>query len=138
MPRPMKMYLVRTKVLVQCVLASPLAGLACGNGAQTASHTVGGSSDGGTASVDGMGGGCSLPAAPAALCSALPTGQVSPCSPDGGQPSQAGYLEIDSPGSSPTYVCATSWSTAPSVGYVFGQPGTFMSQAQSCCGGSVS
>jgi hypothetical protein len=36
------------------------------------------------------------------------------------------------------YVCATSWSPDPSVGYIFGQPGTFLSQAQGCCGGAVS
>ncbi|MFL5307210.1 MAG: hypothetical protein ACJ8F1_18485 [Polyangia bacterium] len=82
--------------------------------------------------------GCNLPAAPADICAALPTGKVSPCSQDGAQPSQTGYLEIDSPGSSPRYVCATSWSSDPSIGYIFGQPGTFMSQAQSCCGGAVS
>jgi hypothetical protein len=55
-----------------------------------------------------------------------------------GQPSQTGYLEIDNPGSPPMYVCATSWSPDPSQGYIFGQPGTFMSAAQSCCGGPVS
>ena len=71
-------------------------------------------------------------------CAALPTGKVVPCSVDGGQPSQTGYLELDSPGASPIYVCATSWSADPSIGYIFGQPATFMSDPQSCCGGPAS
>jgi hypothetical protein len=84
-------------------------------------------------------GACSFPSVPEDLCAALPTGKVSACSQDSsGQPSQTGYLEIDSPGSSPMYVCATSWTPDPSGGYIFGQPGTFMSQSQSCCGGTVS
>jgi hypothetical protein len=36
------------------------------------------------------------------------------------------------------YVCATSWSSDPSVGYIFGQPATFLSDAQGCCGGTIS
>jgi hypothetical protein len=142
-----------TNVSVRRVLiVSPLLVVACGGGAQTSSQLADGSSpsshsDGGTQpSTQSEGGqiqtmgaaGCILPAAPPDLCSALPIGKVSPCSEDGGQPSQTGYLEIDSPGTSPTYVCATSWSPVPSVGYIFGQPGTFVSQAQSCCGGTVS
>jgi len=94
--------------------------------------------DGGGPSIDAMGGGCTFPAAPADLCAALPTGKVASCSQgSSGQPSQTGYLEIDSPGSAPTYVCATSWSPKPANGYVFGMPATFLSQAQSCCGGTV-
>jgi len=94
-------------------------------------------SDAGTSSATA--GACGLPSAPADLCAALPTGKVSPCSQDSsGQPSQTGYLEIDSSGSPPMYVCATSWTPGPSGGYIFGQPGTFMSQAQSCCGGTAS
>lgn len=81
---------------------------------------------------------CGLPTIPGNVCSALPAGKVVPCSQTGGQPSQTGYLEIDSPGSPPVYVCATSWSPDPSIGYIFGQPETFMSQAQSCCGGAAS
>jgi hypothetical protein len=89
-------------------------------------------------SIDATGGGCTFPAAPPDLCAALPTGKVTPCSQDSaGKPSQTGYLEIDSPGSAPMYVCATSWSASPSVGYIFGQPATFVSQPQSCCGGAV-
>ncbi len=80
---------------------------------------------------------CVLPAPPADPCSALPTGKVTPCSQDGGQPSQTGYLEIDSPGAAPIYVCATSWSPDPSIGYIFGQPATFLSDPQGCCGGAV-
>ena len=136
---------------VQRALAMvPLLAVACGGSAQTSSHLLDGStstftsdagapSDGGRTSVDGMGAGtCTLPAAPADLCSALPTGKVTPCSQDGGQPSQTGYLEIDSPNASPSYVCATSWSPDPTVGYIFGQPATFLSDPQGCCGGTVS
>jgi len=90
-------------------------------------------------SVDAMSAGaCGLPPAPADLCAAVPTGKVAPCSTSGGQPSQTGYLEIDRPGSAPIYVCATSWNADPSIGYIFGQPGTFMSDPQSCCGGASS
>ncbi len=82
---------------------------------------------------------CGFPAVPADLCSALPIGKVTPCGVDSsGQPSQTGYLEIDSPGSAPMYVCATSWSPNPANGYIFGSPATYMSQPQSCCGGAVS
>jgi hypothetical protein len=84
------------------------------------------------------GGGCDLPSGPADLCGALPTGKVAPCSQDSsGRPSQTGYLEIDSPGAAPMYVCATSWSSKASVGYVFGQPATFLSDPAGCCGGTV-
>src|SRR6185312_3409808 len=88
-------------------------------------------------SVDAMSA-CGLPPPPADLCTAVPTGKVAPCSESGGQPSQTGYLEIDRPGSAPVYVCATSWNPDPSIGYIFGQPGTFMSDPQSCCGGAAS
>ena len=129
-----------------------LFGVACGGNAQPGGNHAAGSqpstdpdggaqsslsSDGGAPSV--AAGSCSVPAAPSDLCGALPTGKVSPCSTDSsGQPSQTGYLEIDSPGSPPAYVCATSWSSDPSKGYIFGQPGTFLSDAQGCCGGTVS
>ena len=129
-----------------------LLGVSCGGNAQPSGTLSSGSqpspdpdagaqpsqgSDGGTSSSTAAV--CGLPPAPADLCAALPTGKVTPCSVDSsGQPSQTGYLEIDSPGSAPTYVCATSWSPDPSNGYIFGQPGTFMSDAQSCCGGTVS
>lgn len=94
---------------------------------------------GGQTAVDAMGPAtCNLPAPSADVCSAVPTGKVIPCSQDGGQPSQTGYLEIDNPGGAPVYVCATSWSADPSVGYIFGQPATFLSNAQGCCGGAVS
>jgi len=98
-------------------------------------------SDGGTvhATVDATSSNtCGLPAVSGDVCAALPVGKVVPCSDTGGQPSQTGYLEIDSPGSAPVYVCATSWNPDPSIGYIFGQPETFMSDAQSCCGGAVS
>jgi hypothetical protein len=102
-----------------------------------ASSSTAGSSDGGASSSTA--GACGLPSAPADVCAALATGKVSSCSQDSsGQPSQTGYLEIDSPGGPPMYVCATSWTPDPSGGYIFGQPGTFMSEAQSCCGGAVS
>jgi hypothetical protein len=130
---------------------SALLGTACGgsssqlaDGSSPSSHAdaaalPSGPSDGGRkviTSVDAsVGGGCSVPAHPADLCAALPTGKLASCSQDSsGQPSQTGYLEIDSPGASPTFVCATSWTADPSGGYVFGQPATYMSQAQSCCG----
>jgi hypothetical protein len=143
---------LRITVVAGCGLAvSPLLIIGCGGAAQTSPYPVDGSSpssqsDGGQshASVDAavldatVRSGCMLPTAPADICSALPTGKVTPCSQDGGQPSQTGYLEIDSPDSSPIYVCATSWSSDPSIGYIFGQPATFLSQAQSCCGGTVS
>jgi hypothetical protein len=126
-----------------------LVGAACGGNTQSPSNLSGGSQpspdrDAGAQPSPDSGGGatagaCGLPSVPADLCAALATGKVSPCSMDSaGQPSQTGYLEIDSPGGPPVYVCATSWSPDPSNGYIFGQPGTFMSQAQSCCGGAVS
>jgi hypothetical protein len=147
----MRMSSIRATVSVGLLAASPLLGISCGgSSAQTSNHLAGGpSSDAGASPSDGGqkvftsvdaagGGGCALPAAPADLCAALPTGKVSSCSQDSsGQPSQTGYLEIDIPGSSPTYVCATSWGADPSTGYVYSQPGTFMSEAQSCCGGAA-
>jgi hypothetical protein len=134
----------------QAIALFPLLAVACGASAQTSSHLPDGSSqtssfdagaasDSGRRSVDATGAAtCVLPAAPTDPCSAVPIGKVSPCSVDGGQPSQTGYLEIDSPDASPIYVCATSWSPDPSVGYIFGQPATFLSDAQGCCGGAVS
>ena len=122
---------------------STLCGIACDGGQSSSSTSFSQSdaaalSDGGDTSID-TGASCTFPTAPSNLCAALPTGKVASCSQDSsGQPSQTGYLEIDSPGSAPMYVCATSWSPSPSNGYVFGQPGTFMSQAQSCCGGGIS
>ncbi len=125
-----------------------LVGVACGGSGQpsgTLSHVsqpppgsdAGAPFDAGSSSPTAAA--CDLPAAPADLCAALPTGKVTPCSQDSsGQPSQTGYLEIDSPGSAPLYVCATSWSSDPSVGYIFGQPATFLSDGQGCCGGTVS
>jgi hypothetical protein len=80
---------------------------------------------------------CDLPHVPADTCAALPTGKIAPCTQDGGQPSQNGYFEIDQPGLAPIYVCATSWNPDPGIGYIFGQPGTFMSDPQSCCGGAA-
>ncbi|HVT08989.1 MAG TPA: hypothetical protein VHO67_16130 [Polyangia bacterium] len=138
----------------------PLLAMACGSSTQTAVHQADGSPgsvvpDGGApldagppppsgtdagvqTGVDAMGAAaCNLPPAPADACSAVPTGKVIPCSQDGGQPSQTGYFEIDSPGAAPIYVCATSWSADPSIGYIFGQPATFLSDAQGCCGGTV-
>jgi len=93
----------------------------------------------GGGAADATAGTCDLPSVPLNLCSALPTGKVTPCSKDNsGQPSQTGYLEIDGPGAAPMYVCATSWSPDPSVGYVFGEPATFLSDAKGCCGGAIS
>lgn len=132
-----------------CLLGiAALVGAACGGNAQSPSKIPGGSQPsnapdaGAPPSPDSDGGAttgpCGLPSVPADLCGALPTGKVTSCSMDtSGKPSQTGYLEVDSPGSPTVYVCATSWSPAPSNGYIFGQPGTFMSQAQSCCGGAV-
>ena len=150
----MRMRSIRTTVLPLSFLAvSPLLGIGCGgSSAQNSNHLSGGSpspgSDAGASTSDGGkvftpvdaagAGSCSFAAVPADLCSALPTGKVSSCSQDSsGQPSQTGYLEIDVPGSAPTYVCATSWGADPSTGYEYSQPGTFMSQAQSCCGGAA-
>lgn len=131
------------KVLARYLLGvAAMLGVACGGNMQPASSASGtaptsaGSDAGASSSTAGA---CGLPPAPADLCAALATGKVTPCSMDSsGQPSQTGYLEIDGPGSAPMYVCATSWSPDPSQGYIFGQPGTFMSQPQSCCGGSAS
>src|SRR6478752_5765555 len=132
---------------------SALLGIGCGGSTQDATHLVGSpsphadagasESDGGNATVTSTdaatGGACSLPPTPADLCGALPTGKVTPCSADSsGKPSQTGYLEIDSPGSAPMYVCATSWSSDQAIGYIFGQPETFLSQSEGCCGGTVS
>lgn len=141
----------RATVSLPCLVVTfPLLGLACGGGSETSTHPLDGSAspspdagiqptgypDGGNSSTDG-GLACSLPAAPADVCASLPSGKVIPCNQNAAHPSQTGYLEIDSPGSSPIYVCATSWSSDPAIGYVFGSPATFMSDAQSCCGGSV-
>jgi hypothetical protein len=129
-----------------------LLGMGCGGSTQEATHLAGSpsqsdagvsQSDGGTTTVTSIdaatGAACTLPPAPADLCGALPTGKVTPCSTDSsGEPSQTGYLEIDSPGSAPVYVCATSWSSEPAIGYIFGQPATFLSQSEGCCGGAVS
>lgn len=147
----------RVKKSVRYVLGVfPFLAAACGASAQTPNHPLDGSapivtSDAGTSpttstdagsthsAVDAMApASCNLPAAPADPCSALPTGKVTPCGQDGGQPSQTGYLEIDGSGSAPIYVCATSWSPDPSIGYIFGQPATFLSDPQGCCGGTVS
>ncbi|MES1205645.1 MAG: hypothetical protein ABUS79_06875, partial [Pseudomonadota bacterium] len=126
-------------MLVRSILAAcPLLVIACGGGAQTSGHLADAGASADTATDAGGPAACGLPAAPPDTCAALPTGKVSPCSEDGGQPSQTGYLEIDSPGASPIYVCATSWSADPSIGYIFGQPATFMSQPESCCGGAIS
>jgi len=83
------------------------------------------------------GGGMCAPAAPVAdLCSAVASATITPCGVDGdGQPTQNGYLEIQSPDGSKTYTCATSWGA--STGYWFDQPGQFMSDPQSCCGGGA-
>ena len=135
-----------------------VVGAACGGNMQSsdtlsrdaqpdAGAQVSPGSDGGAQVSPGSDGGmisatpsaCGLPSVPQDLCGALPTGKVTPCSVNSsGQPSQTGYLEIDSADNAPMYACATSWSPNPADGYIFGQPGTFMSQAQSCCGGAVS
>ncbi|HLK89562.1 MAG TPA: hypothetical protein VKZ18_06700 [Polyangia bacterium] len=130
-----------------------LFGVSCGGSSQSSNTFSDGSrssadpeagaqpSDGGASNpVDSSTAACNLPAAPGDLCGALSTGKVTPCSTDSsGQPSQTGYLEIDGPGgAAPMYVCATSWSPDPTKGYIFGQPATFLSQSQGCCGGTVS
>lgn len=129
-----------------------LLGVGCGGNGQSSGDLTGGAMSSGDADAGAQPstgsdvgtssstpGVCGFPSVPADLCGALPTGKVTPCSIDSsGQPSQTGYLEIDSPGSAPAYVCATSWSPDPSNGYIFGSPGTFMSQPQSCCGGAAS
>lgn len=109
-------------------------GTAGGGGAPSTGQT---DAAGGQPAVDGGAATCDLPTPPADVCAAVPTGKVIPCNQDGTQPSQMGYLEIDSPGAAPVYVCATSWSADPSIGYIFGQPATFLSDAQGCCGGAV-
>ena len=122
----------RLTVFAGCVLAvSPLWLVACGGADQSSSHVADGSSasshsDAGPQPSSQSDGGqsdafadaavtsaCMLPSAPRDICSVLPTGKVSPCNQDGGQPSQTGYLEIDSPDTSPIFVCATSWSSDP-------------------------
>src|SRR6185312_13373295 len=119
----MKTDATTSRALVRCVLSAlPLFAVACGSSAPRSSPLTDGSSlttpsDGGQpetavhamgAAVDAMGApACVLPPAPTDPCSALPTGKVTPCSQDGGQSSQTGYLEIDSPGAAPIYVCAT-------------------------------
>jgi hypothetical protein len=114
----------------------------CGGGGQSAS-------DGGApgsvtktedASLPGAptGGTCGARAAAADLCQALPSGTITACSVDGaGQPSQTGYLQIRAADGTQKYVCATSWSDGGMGGYWFGHPDQFMSDGQSCCGGSA-
>ena len=80
---------------------------------------------------------CVAHASVADPCKTLPTGTVNPCrGGDAGQPSQTGYLEVLGPDGSKKYTCATSWTQGGSGGYVFAQPNQFMSDPQSCCGGS--
>ena len=80
---------------------------------------------------------CAAHARVADPCQTLPIGTVSACaSGDGGQPSQTGYLEVRGPDGSKKYTCATSWTEGGSGGYSFAQPNQFMSDPQSCCGGS--
>jgi hypothetical protein len=127
------------------VIALSLCGIACGGGGQAPVGAVGpASNDGGSArdgaSSPGPGGAvCVAQAPPVDLCQALPRGTITACSLDGGgNPSQTGYMEIAGADGSRWYVCATSWSDGGSGGYWFGFPDQFMSDPQSCCGGSAS
>jgi hypothetical protein len=80
---------------------------------------------------------CATHAAVSDPCKTLPVGTISACgSGDAGQPSQTGYLEIVEPDGSKRYTCATAWTSGGSGGYSFGLPDQFMSDPQSCCGGS--
>jgi hypothetical protein len=80
---------------------------------------------------------CAARAGVADPCKTLPIGTISACaSGDAGQPSQTGYLEVLGPDGSKKYTCATSWTPGGAGGYTFAQPNQFMSDPQSCCGGS--
>jgi len=108
-----------------------LGGAGCG-GDQGSPQGAIGSDGGGSDPGDGMCGAAVLPADP---CAAVAAGTITACGQDSnGDPSQNGYLEIAEPDGSRIYTCATSWSTA---GYWFAQPGQFMSDPQSCCGGAA-
>jgi len=133
-------------------LALLSGGLRCGSGsghaANDAAITNGGNSasDGAVGPVATDAGGsldangtvkCPAHATVSDPCKTLSLGTVSACGVgDGGQPSQTGYLEILAPDGSKRYTCATAWTSGGSGGYTFGQPDQFMSDPQSCCGGS--
>jgi hypothetical protein len=126
-----------------------LGGLSCAssgdNGSVTGSQSTdaGPSSDAGpstdaSGTTTGPGGSVCAASASADLCGALPSGTVQACSRDAsGTPSQTGYLEILETDGSRLYVCATSWVDKPSGGFWFGYPDQFMSDPQSCCGGTA-
>jgi hypothetical protein len=137
---------------VRVVAALLLCGLGCSSSGAHASADAAVAS-GGNSAVDAAGGAvpvdaassldasgtvtCAAQATVSDPCKALPIGTVSACgSGDAGQPSQAGYLEIVEPDGSKRYTCATSWVEGGSGGYTFAQPDQFMSDPQSCCGGS--
>jgi hypothetical protein len=124
---------VRARIVVASVITA--AGAGCGSGGSSGSSqgVVGGGGSGGQA-----GGTCDSPAPMSDLCASVPTGTLTSCGQDStGQPSQTGYLEIQSPDGSKTYVCATAWTPGGSGGYSFAHPDQFMSDPQSCCGGAA-
>jgi hypothetical protein len=110
-----------------------VAGVGCGGGGPPGSHEVIGGSE-----PDGQAGGtCDSMGPPIDPCGAVATGTIMACGQDSnGQPTQTGYLAIQNPDGSRTYVCATSWGE--STGYWFDQPDQFMSDPPSCCGGAAS
>ncbi len=129
---------------IGAAVALLLGGLGCGGGNSAAVAPVGG---GGHSGADAGVGSvptdaavqltCPAPATATDLCKTLPIGTVSACSGgDAGQPSQTGYLEILGSDGSKKYICAGSWIQGGAGGYTFGHPDQFMSDPQSCCGGS--
>jgi hypothetical protein len=120
--------------------ALALAGVACDGGGPSSSQAViggGGSGAAGSGADAQPSGPCDSMRAPIDPCGAVATGTIRACGHDSdGQPTPTGYLEIQDPEGSKTYVCATSWGA--STGYWFDQPDQFMSDPQSCCGGAPS
>jgi len=126
----------RIRVGVALTVGALIGGAGCGGGGQGSPPTAIGTDAGG--SNDPTGGACGTTKQAADLCAAVATGTVTACGQGSdGQPSQTGYLEIAMPGASRVYTCATSWAPGGSGGYWFDQPGQFMSDPQSCCGGAA-
>src|SRR4051812_12785886 len=109
-----------------------------GGGARSSQAVIGGGGSGAAGSGPDAqpSGPCDSMRAPIDPCGAVATGTIRACGQDSdGQPTPTGYLEIQDPEGSKTYVCATSWGA--STGYWFDQPDQFMSDPQSCCGGGA-
>src|SRR4051812_14283873 len=91
------------RIVVASAIA--VAGAACGGSGSGSHADVVGSGP------DGREGACEATTALTESCGTVATGTITACGQDsGGQPSQTGYLEVQSPDGSKTYVCATSWT----------------------------